>query len=439
MSVPIQPASQPVGRPAPVLPDRDLTPPRSSWMLDAGMAVMLGCLLSATMYQQGTAAFLTSIVMTTSLVLRSNLPRVALIVCTVGALAQAVLVPTPTPAIMVVPVIVYSVARWSTASTARITLGIGFLGALIGPFRWLVLQYRPYGFEVASAAPALVISSFGCMGMVAAAYALGRRRRETVLAREQRMAAADERARHIQTERDQQVRMATVSERQRIAHELHDIVAHSLSVIVVQAEGGKAIAAKRPEVAPEVLETIADTGRDALVEMRRIVGLLQDGGQHSDGEEDTYVPTPGLADLPELIRKTGNARLVTVGTVPSVSQALGLTIYRVVQESLTNVLKHGGPGARATVVLSAHPDRLEVTVADDGRGAATESDGRGNGLRGMRERLAVHGGTLTAQPRIGGGFTVRAIVPGPQALPGRPVGPPPGGQGRPTGHGRVVA
>jgi signal transduction histidine kinase len=202
----------------------------------------------------------------------------------------------------------------------------------------------------------------------------------------------------------------TVEERARIARELHDIVAHSLSVIVVQAEGGRALAAKRPERAAEVLGTIAETSREALEEMRRMVQLLRSG--NGEPEKAAYLPTPGLEDLADLVRKTSEIAQFTVfGAVPKVSRALGLSAYRIVQESLTNVLKHAGPDAVARVTVAYTAEAVEIEVSDDGRGASAGSDGLGHGLQGMRERVALHGGTFTSAPRPEGGFTVRARLP----------------------------
>jgi signal transduction histidine kinase len=188
---------------------------------------------------------------------------------------------------------------------------------------------------------------------------------------------------------------------------MHDVVAHGLSVMVVQADGARYAAAKDPDVAVGTLETISTTGREALTEMRRLLGLLRDG--------DTGVaPQPGLDDVRHLVaeaRAAGtrvDADLPT--TSPEVPDGVGLAAYRIVQESLTNVRKHAGPGA--TVALRVSVDRaVEVEVRDDGRGAAAGSDGRGLGLTGMRERAAVHGGTLEAGPAPGGGFAVSARLP----------------------------
>ena len=235
-----------------------------------------------------------------------------------------------------------------------------------------------------------------------------------MLNRDQQARSSAERDELRQAEEQQRSRAGESTERNRIARELHDIVAHSLSVIVVQAEGGRALAAKRPEQAVETLGTIAETGRNALEEMRRIVGVLRGGeaASSTDGPS-AYAPLPGLGDIDELVRGTSDAaELVSYGSPPEVSPADGLTAYRVVQESLTNVLKHAGPAARARVTLAYTTDSIEIDVSDDGRGAATLAETvTGHGLLGMRERVTALGGTLSAAPRPGGGYAVRASLP----------------------------
>jgi signal transduction histidine kinase len=206
---------------------------------------------------------------------------------------------------------------------------------------------------------------------------------------------------------EREVELAARDERARIAREMHDVVAHGLSVIVVQADGARYAAEKDPDVAVGTLETIASTGRESLTEMRRLLGLLRDG--------DTGVaPQPGLADVRHLVdeaRALGTrveADLPDPG--PEVPDGIGLAAFRIVQEALTNVRKHAGPGATVRVGVAVGPD-VRVEVRDDGRGAAAPADGRGLGLVGMRERATVHGGTLEAGPAPGGGFTVSARLP----------------------------
>jgi signal transduction histidine kinase len=252
----------------------------------------------------------------------------------------------------------------------------------------------------------LVLAMTVCAGLVLTPYAVGRRLRESALIDSQQRIVKAQRYRAILAEREQQARVAEERTRNEIARELHDIVAHSLSVMIVQAEGGKALATKKPEKAPEVLETIAETGREALLEMRRIVGVLR---QDTDAE---FSPSPSLAEIPDLVDKSGvKVELKVTGEEPVVSQALGLVIYRVVQEALTNVLKHAGPSAHATVTLAYSPTAIYVEILDDGYGAAVQGDGRGHGLQGMRERVTSMGGQLSAGPRKEGGFRVMAKLP----------------------------
>jgi signal transduction histidine kinase len=202
-------------------------------------------------------------------------------------------------------------------------------------------------------------------------------------------------------------RRAVAEERTRIARELHDVVAHSMSVMVVQAGAARRILERDPERAGEAMATIEATGREALTEMRRVLGVLR-----SDDDLAELTPAPGLDDFDRLLQQCDEAglpvELVVRGTVRRLAPGLEMNAYRVVQESLTNALKYAGP-ARAVVEIAYDDDTLEVTVTDDGRGAAAESTGSGQGLVGMRERVEAYGGRLTAGPRPGGGFTVHAV------------------------------
>ena len=204
--------------------------------------------------------------------------------------------------------------------------------------------------------------------------------------------------------------LAAAAERARIAREMHDVVAHTLSVVVAQADGGRFAAATDPDAALRTLETIAEVSRSALTEMRALLGVLRD----SDGEA-AMGPQPSLDDIPTLVatmRDGGlNVSFVTTGTPRPLPIGAGLTIYRVAQEGLTNVLKHAGPAPTAYVQLAWEAADVSLTVSDDGRGAAARGDGSGTGIVGMRERVTLFGGTLSAGPRAGGGFLVRARLP----------------------------
>jgi signal transduction histidine kinase len=223
------------------------------------------------------------------------------------------------------------------------------------------------------------------------------------------------RARHLrliaaEREQEQRARIAVGDERARIARELHDVVAHSVGVIVVQAEGARRVFEHDPERAREALESIERTARTALADMRRSLGVLR-----RERDERALAPQPGVDDLPGLIeeaRASGlTVELAVEGQRVPLPQALDLSAYRIVQEALTNVIKHAG-AARALVTVRYLDDELEVEVGDDGAGPPVPAaDGSGLGIIGMRERVEAHGGRLHAGAGTDGGFLVRASLP----------------------------
>jgi signal transduction histidine kinase len=198
---------------------------------------------------------------------------------------------------------------------------------------------------------------------------------------------------------------AIADERARIARELHDVVAHAISVIVLQARGGRRMLGEHPEETRSALDAIERAGEQALGEMRRLLGMLRD-----TDERMALAPQPGLGRLEELAAEVGTAGLpvdVRVEGEPvDLPPGVDVSAYRIVQEALTNSLKHAGP-ARATVVVRYIPDALEVEVMDDGRGNGA-GVGSGHGLAGIRERVGAYGGDLEAGAHPEGGFRVRA-------------------------------
>jgi signal transduction histidine kinase len=293
---------------------------------------------------------------------------------------------------------VYALGAYAPRWASRGGLAVGLFGAAVAALRYF-----------AGGGSDALLPTAGAIGVaVVAAWALGDLRR----ARLQRFDALEERARLLEIERDQEMRLAATAERARIARELHDVVAHSLSVVIAQADGGRYAGKSDPAAATGALEAIAATGRQALTDMRSLLGVLRDGG----GEE--YAPQPDVAAIPGLVhdvRTSGlDVDLLVEGETQPMPAGPQLAAYRIVQESLTNVLKHAGPASRAWVRLQWRPDALELSVLDDGRGASAamvDSDGSGQGLRGMRERAVLHGGRLEAGPRSGGGFGVHAALP----------------------------
>ncbi len=230
--------------------------------------------------------------------------------------------------------------------------------------------------------------------------------------RRQRIADLEARATAEETTRELLARDAVTAERQRIARELHDVVAHSLSVMVVQAGAARRSVTTKPDQAVAALTAIESTGREALDEMRRLLGVLR-----SADSDTAMAPQPSVADLGALVRSDPDLAvdLVVEGVAAALPAAVDLQAYRIVQEALTNVRKHGGT-ATATVVLRYGTGALEVRVDDDGRGASAHvgvPDGGhgGHGIVGMRERAALCGGDLRAGPRPGGGWTVVAHLP----------------------------
>jgi signal transduction histidine kinase len=252
---------------------------------------------------------------------------------------------------------------------------------------------------------------------VAVAWLWGR----NVRGRRLRFAALEERARRLEAEREERARLAVAEERLRIARELHDVVAHALSVVAVQSGVAHHVLGTRPEAAGKALAVIEATSRDALDEMRRLLGVLR---RTPDAEPGALGPAPGLTDLPDLVEQVRSAGLDVVlelpPEVPAAPASLQLSVYRIVQEALTNVLRHGGPSAR--VALAAADGALTVEVTDVGRPGADplpaptgRTDDRatghgGHGLLGMRERVTLFGGRMQAGPR-GNGFEVQVDLP----------------------------
>jgi signal transduction histidine kinase len=225
-------------------------------------------------------------------------------------------------------------------------------------------------------------------------------------------AEVERRLRLLETERDQQARIAVAEERARIARELHDVVAHAVSVMVVQADGAAYAVHSQPDLAERAIKTISSTGREALTELRRLLGVLR--SEENAGERTPQPGTQSLSELAGRVRVVGlPVQLDIVGNVDDLPTGVGLGIYRIVQEALTNSLKHAGPGSSAVVRVERVGDRIDLSIVDNGRRASGALVGvsGGNGLIGMRERALVFGGTLEAGPRAAGGWAVQASLP----------------------------
>jgi signal transduction histidine kinase len=227
------------------------------------------------------------------------------------------------------------------------------------------------------------------------------------------LAELEARAARLEREREEKAERAVIEERTRIARELHDVIAHNVSVMVVQASAGEEVFDEDPARAREFLASVSSTGRAALAELRRLLGVIR--AEDDRDVEASYTPQPGIEYLDELVRQVRETglpvELSVIGEPRPLPEGVGLCAYRIVQEALTNTLKHAdASGAMVNVRYVA--DALELQVVDDGRGSsAVNGETGGHGLIGMRERVALFGGELTASPRGSHGYEVRARLP----------------------------
>ena len=289
----------------------------------------------------------------------------------------------------------------------------------LGPMTFTVAVFA--ASLIASRGPRRVVSLIGDLVPFTVAWIIA----ETVRNRRAYTASLQERAERLEREREIEAHQAVTAERARIARELHDVVAHSMSVMVVQAGAARRVLNRDPEQAKEALQSIEETGRQALDEMRRLLGVLR----QDDEPRAARFPQPTVHELDLLLEHVREAGLEVSLTIEGQERPLpsgvDLSVFRIVQEALTNTLKHAGP-AEAQVILRWGDHEVEAEISDTGRGPATNDDGTaGHGLVGMRERVALYGGDLRIGHRPGGGFRVRATFP--LAVP-----PPTGITPRPT-------
>lgn len=337
-------------------------------------------------------------------------PGVAAGIIATAALLQMLTLSGPGVSALSVPLVVYTCAKYGSRRVSRSYLTIALLGA------GLLAIFVGYQQMVASIYPAdapTAMVNLLLIGGFAAAVVLvfwlfgdlaGRKRAQ--------LEAVEEKNRLLERERDQEARLAADAERMRIAREMHDVISHSMSVMIAQADGGRYVLQQDPARAGAAFETIAETGREALTEMRRMLGVLRE-----EQEQLKKRPAPGIHDLPQLIADVRASGLpvelhIAEADIPPLSEGVGLAVYRIVQEALTNTLKHGGAGATSTIWLGTDyaSGELALEIHDTGRGAQAPSDGRGSGLLGMAERARLYGGQVTAHPRQDG-FEVMARFP----------------------------
>ena len=371
-------------------------------------------------------------------------PVASAAVVTAAAVLHLLAGPEFSLSLLMVPLTVYNLAANAPRSVSVAGLLLGLVGGVANGVKvWLFpAQFvTPDGLTVRSPAEplAMVIMAIGCGLVVLTAWAFG----DVVRNRRLAVRALEDRAHRLEVQSRQERELAAADERSHIAREMHDIVAHSLQVIISQADGARYAAAAKPALAVTALETIGQTGRSALADMRQLLGVLRETGETVAGvpgvtDDDARRPAavvaspdgrgtrlppgrrpqPRLADLPALVetmRLSGlEVSLLETDTPRRALPAGGeLAAYRIVQEALTNTLRHGGPDADAFATLAWTARGLDLQIDDDGCGAAADpaTRGSGQGLRGAAERTALFGGTLETGPRVGTGYRVSAHLP----------------------------
>jgi signal transduction histidine kinase len=339
----------------------------------------------------GTRA-LFAIGLTVPLVWRRVAPRLVFTLIAAVALVQYLSGTRPTPGDIAILIALYTVAvRCSRRDTIAATVVVA-TGSMLASVRW----------------SNDTIASFGFLTVLTLATALSG---ETIRVRRAYLGALEARAAQLERDRDQQALIAVAAERSRIARELHDIVAHNVSVMIAQADGAQYAITTDPDRARDAMVVVARTGREALAEMRHIVGVLRPSDESNETEPQPDVDR--IADLIDRLTDTGYAVTLTIEGVPEpIPAGPALAAYRIVQESLTNTFKHAGPDAKADVTVAFQKDHLRVCVDDDGCGpdghSHRGSTGAGHGLVGMRERVAMYNGSLDTGHRADGGYSVIA-------------------------------
>jgi signal transduction histidine kinase len=374
---------------------------RHPWGTDSLLALFLTFISMGSVIFTGNSHHVRSIavldailvpITTLPLALRRYRP-LAVLAITVGAETVLLLFAARVPAPVGVIVALYTVASRCERPVSVRAGGWALLAIVVG----VIVQYGEHSGRIV---PELAV--------FAIAWVIG----DNIRTRRAYLAELEARAARLEREREERDARAVAEERARIARELHDVIAHNVSVMVVQASAGEQVFDEDPARARESLSAVGSTGRAALAELRRLLGVIR--AEDDRQGRASYAPQPGIENVDELVRQvreTGLAvELSVIGRPRELPEAVGLCAYRIVQEALTNTLKHAG-ASKASVSVRYVADALELRVSDDGRGASgVNGEGGGHGLIGMRERVALFGGELAVEPR-GGGYAIRARLP----------------------------
>jgi signal transduction histidine kinase len=382
---------------------RRLASGRRSVLFDALLAIVLTALLQANvwlgeaegeLFEMKPLSSVLMLLLTVPLVWRRRAPLAVAACNGVGRAAQALVTGSWVASFgIVLPTLVALYSTGAYARGSRAWFGYGFIvgGLLVATAYDIPATETDLWNGLFFYLLTLLVFAMGL-------YVQGRRR----------SAELELHAGRLERERAEQARAVT-EERARIARELHDVVAHSVSATVVQAEAAEEVLSRSPDSARHSLTRIQQTGREALGELRRLLGVMRSGA-----EDDELAPQPRIVDLGRLVDEANSADLAVTLTIEGQPRALPpgveLSAYRIVQEAMTNVRKHAGRPARASVVVGYRDTMLELEIADDGQGPSS-SEAHGHGLIGMRERVAFFGGEFSAGAGANGGFVVQARFP----------------------------
>lgn len=381
----------------------------SPTQLTVDIGIAAGCLLLRTWIGwDGAAMMFVVLAMAAALAIRRLSPGLALVVAWVGAIVQVLALLNPDVSNLAILPVLYATARYGERTVKWAGLASAGIGALLAAGYLVVRGIFGYANGIGPKIPGEALQSatyssaflFAALAVFGLSWTLG------LLAKTWRT-ARDSRRSQVAAERT----VVVEQERNRIARDMHDVVAHSLAVVIAQADGARYARAKDPGAVDEALTTISTTAREALADVRLLLGQLRHNQEAG--------PQPVLADLARLFEQLRASGLViaveTSGEPITLPIGQQLAVYRIVQEALTNALRHGDTGEQVLVRLDWAPDALELTVSNALRPAAPVAEHIGHGIVGMRERALLVGGTLTATP-ADGSFVVRAAVPVPSGV-----------------------
>jgi signal transduction histidine kinase len=382
---------------------------RHPQLVDSGLAIPVALIsIGDALRTHQTLLILVGIALAVPITVRRRYPVGAFTTAIVAGAVQVLIRAGLEPSDIAILILLYTIAAYTNRRISLSGLAICLYGSAIEVVR---LSEPLAGVSAMRllAAPSVVFA-----GPCLIAWVIG----DSTRYRRAYYLNLEERAARLERDRESNAILAAAAERARIARELHDVVAHNVSVMVVQADGAAYALDSDPARTRAALAAISATGRQALTEMRVLLGVLRrgDDGDAAPAEAQAdLAPQPGLGQLDELLDQTRSTGLPVTCTIEGEPQPLAagtaLTVYRIVQESLTNTRKHGGPLARANVLLRYTADAVQVSVTDSGLGPAAPCDGAGHGLTGMSERVAMYGGSVQAGPQAGGGFEVTATLP----------------------------